>query len=271
MVDSGFSIREEMNMAVNGKIAVVTGAGKGIGRAQAALCFVIRQGFSVALAGCCAVELSGLRLRQGLSGGEMLAAPTDVTSSDSVRALFARVKDMFGRLDVLFNNAGTGAPGVLMEDLTFDQWDERGGERELDGVVPVRPGSDQNHEGAGAARRAHHQQRLDFGACPTASLGSLYGDEARHHGADEMHFASSGLPQVIHCVWANSTSVTRLRRATERMKAGVPQPDGSKMVEPRMDVRHVADAVVYMAGLPLDANVQFMTVMATKMPFVGRG
>jgi NAD(P)-dependent dehydrogenase (short-subunit alcohol dehydrogenase family) len=243
------------------RVALVTGAGSGIGRACAVE--LARAGYSVALAG---------RRREPLEGTAAMApgalvCPADVGDPASVRALFARVREEFGRLDVLFNNAGRGAPGVPMEDLTFEQWDA---------VVRVNL--------TGAFLCAQEAIRLMKAQAPRGGRiinnGSISAYVPRPNSAPytATKHAITGLTKSISLdgrAWDIACSQIDIGNAatdlTERMTAGVPQANGSVQVEPRMDVRHVAEAVVYMANLPLDANVQFMTVMATKMPFIGRG
>ena len=182
-------------------------------------------------------------------------------------ALFAKTKEAFGRLDVLFNNAGIGAPGVPMEELTYDQWNA---------VVQVNL--------TGAFLCAQEAMRMMKAQQPRGGRiinnGSISAHAPRPNSAPytATKHAITGLTKSISLDGRNfdiacsqidiGNAATEL---TERMAAGVLQANGSTMVEPRMDLKHVADAVVYMANLPLDANVQFMTVMATKMPFVGRG
>jgi len=197
----------------------------------------------------------------------MLAVPTDVGNPDSVRALFAKTKDAFGRLDLLFNNAGIGAPGIPMEDLTYQQWNS---------VVQVNL--------TGAFLCAQEAIRMMKAQQPRGGRiinnGSISAHAPRPHSAPytATKHAITGLTKAISLDGRNfdiacgqidiGNAATEL---TERMAAGIIQANGSTMVEPRMDLKHVADAVVYMANLPLEANVQFLTVMATKMPFVGRG
>lgn len=252
-------------MATNGKIALVTGAGSGIGRAVS-LAFH-SAGFSVVLAGRRAAELERTAALAKPSEGKMLSVPTDVSKPDSVRALFATTKEAFGRLDVLFNNAGIGAPGVPMEDLTFEQWSK---------VVGVNL--------TGAFLCAQEAIKLMKAQQPRGGRiinnGSISAHTPRPNSAPytATKHGMTGLTKCISLDGRNydiacgqidiGNAVTKM---TERMSAGVPQPDGTRKVEARMDVQHVAEAVLYMASLPLNANVQFMTVMATQMPFVGRG
>jgi len=252
-------------MATNGKIALVTGAGSGIGRASALA--LQSAGYSVALAGRRAVELERTAERAGSAGGKMLALPADVSKPQSVLELFDRVREAFGRLDVLFNNAGANVPAVPMEELTYEQWSL---------VVGVNL--------TGAFLCAQEAIRIMKAQDPMGGRiinnGSISAHVPRPNSAPytATKHAITGLTRSIsldgrkYDVACSQIDIgNAATEMTERMTSGVLQPDGSKMVEPRMDVRHVADAVLYMANLPLDANVQFMTVMATKMPFIGRG
>ncbi len=243
----------------NAKVALVTGAGSGIGRAASLA--LHSAGYRVVLAGRRAAQLE-----QSASSGD-LVVPTDVSKPDSVRALFAKTKEAFGRLDVLFNNAGIGAPGVPMEDLTYEQWNA---------VVQVNL--------TGAFLCAQEAIRMMKAQVPRGGRiinnGSISAYAPRPNSAPytATKHAITGLTKSISLDGRNfdiacgqidiGNAATEM---TERMAAGVVQANGSMMAEPRMDLKHVADAVVFMANLPLDANVQFMTVMATKMPFVGRG
>ena len=252
-------------MTNHGKIALVTGAGSGIGRAVSLA--LQAAGYSVVLAGRRAQALEQTAAARATPGGEMLPVATDVTDPASVRALFAKTRDVFGRLDVLFNNAGTGAPAVPLEDLSYDQWMR---------VVAVNL--------TGAFLCAQEAIRLmktqEPGGGRIINNGSISAHVPRPHSAPytATKHAITGLtrsisldcrPYNIACGQIDiGNAATEM---TERMTAGVPQANGTVAVEPRMDVRHVADAVLYMANLPLEANVQFLTVMATNMPFIGRG
>jgi NAD(P)-dependent dehydrogenase (short-subunit alcohol dehydrogenase family) len=243
------------------KVALVTGAGSGIGRAVSLALHAA--GYQVVLAGRRVAQLE----QSASSATGMLVVPADVSKPDSVRALFSRIKEVFGRLDVLFNNAGIGAPGVPMEDLTYDQWNA---------VVQVNL--------TGAFLCAQEAIRMMKAQQPRGGRiinnGSISAHAPRPNSAPytATKHAITGLTKSISLDGRNfdiacgqidiGNAATEL---TERMAAGIVQANGSTMVEPRMDLKHVADAIVYMANLPLDANVQFMTVMATKMPFVGRG
>ena len=252
-------------MAANARIALVTGAGSGIGRAAALA--LQAAGYSVVLAGRRGAELEKTAAMADKSGGAMRAVPTDVSQPESVNALFARIKQEFGRLDVLFNNAGLNAPGIPIEDLTFEQWTA---------IVNV------NLTGAflcaQAAFKLMKEQNPRGGRivnngsiAATAPRPNHVPYTATKHAVTGLTrcFSLDGRKYDIACGQIDiGNAATEM---TERMTAGVLQADGSRMVEPRMNVQHVADAVVYMANLPLDANVQFMTLMATKMPLVGRG
>ena len=247
-------------MIANGKVALVTGAGSGIGRAASLALHAA--GYSVVLAGRRAAELE-----RTAASARMLPVPTDISQPESVRELFATTRDTFGRLDVLFNNAGISAPGIPMEDLTYEQWSA---------VVAV------NLTGAflcaQAAIKLMKAQQPRGGRI--INNGSISAHVPRPNSAPytATKHAITGLTRCIsidgrkYDIACGQIDIgNAATEMTERMTAGVPQADGTKMVEPRMNVSHVAEAVVYMANLPLDANVQFMTVMATKMPFIGRG
>jgi NAD(P)-dependent dehydrogenase (short-subunit alcohol dehydrogenase family) len=252
-------------MMANGKIALVTGAGSGVGRAVALA--LQAAGYSVVLAGRRAAELEKTVSLAAASGDQMLAVPSDVADPASVKALFAAGHKAFGRLDVLFNNAGINAPGIPMEDLSYEQWSA---------VVSVNL--------TGAFLCAQEAIRLMKSQDPRGGRiinnGSISAHVPRPHSAPytATKHAITGLTKSISLdgrgfdIACGQIDIgNAATEMTERMTAGVPQADGSTKVEPRIDVRHVADAVLYMANLPLDANVEFITVMATKMPFVGRG
>lgn len=244
------------------KIALVTGAGSGIGRAVS-LAFDAA-GYSVVLAGRRAAELDRT---SALARNPMLSVPTDVSNPESVRALFAKVKEAFGRLDILFNNAGMGAPPIPMEDLTYEQWSA---------VVGVNL--------TGAFLCAQQAIKLMKAQTPRGGRiinnGSISAHVPRPNSAPytATKHAITGLTRSIsldgrkHDIACGQIDIgNAATEMTGPMATGVPQANGSIMAEPRMDVQVVADAVLYMASLPLDANVQFMTVMATKMPYIGRG
>lgn len=246
-------------------VALVTGAGSGIGRA--ASLGLQKAGYAVVLAGRRAEELEKTAAMADPEGGRMLAVPSDLTQPVQVVALFDRVKSEFGRLDVLFNNAGRGAPAVPMDELTFEQWTS---------VVNINL--------TGAFLCAQAAMRLMKTQDPMGGRiinnGSISAQVPRPNSAPytatkhaitglTRSISLDGRPFRIACGQIDiGNAATEM---TERMNAGVPQADGTVKVEPRMDVQHVADAVVYMANLPLEANVQFITVMATTMPYIGRG
>ena len=247
------------------KVAVVTGAGSGIGKAVALA--LAGEGYAVVLAGRRAENLERAAQEASSKDSRVLAVPTDVTDPASVRALFDRTIDAFGRIDLLFNNAGVGAPGVPLDELTVDQW---------------RSVVDTNLTGAflctQQAFRLMKSQTPKGGRIINNGSISAYVPRpqsapytATKHAITGLTRSTSldGRPHDIACGQIDiGNAETEL---AAKMARGVPQANGTIAVEPLMDVQHVARAVVYMAGLPLDANVQFMTVMATKMPFIGRG
>jgi NAD(P)-dependent dehydrogenase (short-subunit alcohol dehydrogenase family) len=252
-------------MTANGKIALVTGAGSGIGRATALA--LLQEGYAVVLAGRHAEALEQTQAAAGPNARRALAVAADVSDEESVASLFARTRETFGRLDVLFNNAGTGAPAVPLEELTVEQW---------------RLVIDVNLTGVFLCTRAAF--RLMKEQTPRGGRiinnGSISAHTPRPNSAPytATKHAIAGLTKStsldgrrydIACGQIDiGNAATEM---TARMQGGVPQATGEIAVEPTMDVAHVARAVVYMASLPLDANVLFLTVMATKMPFVGRG
>jgi NAD(P)-dependent dehydrogenase (short-subunit alcohol dehydrogenase family) len=247
------------------KVALVTGAGSGIGRAVS---LALQQaGYAVVLAGRRAEELQRTAAMAVPDGGAMLPVSSDVSDPASVKKLFAAAREKFGRLDVLFNNAGANAPGIPMEDLTYEQWSA---------VVGVNL--------TGAFLCAQEAIRIMKAQQPQGGRiinnGSISAHVPRPNSAPytATKHTITGLTRSISLDGRNFNIAcgqidigNAATEMTERMSKGVPQANGSLAVEPRMDVRHVAEAVLYMANLPLDANVEFMTVMATKMPFIGRG
>ena len=254
-----------MSQQVTSKIALVTGAGSGIGRAVSLA--LQSAGYSVVLAGRRAAELEHTATLAQPGGGEMLEMPTDIGNPEAVRALFAKAKEAFGRLDLLFNNAGMGTPAIPMEDLSYEQWNA---------VVSVNL--------TGAFLCAQEAIKIMKAQSPRGGRiinnGSISAHVPRPNSAPytATKHAITGLTKCIsldgrkYDIACGQIDIgNAATEMTARMASGVPQADGSRKPEPVMDVRHVADAVLYMAGLPLDANVQFMTVMATQMPFVGRG
>jgi len=247
------------------KIALVTGAGSGIGRAVSLA--LHENGWAVVLAGRRANELEKTAAQAKHSDGRMLAVPTDVSKPEAVRALFSKIKEAFGRLDLLFNNAGTGAPAVPMEDLTFEQWTS---------AVDVNL--------TGAFLCAQEAIRIMKAQNPRGGRiinnGSISAHAPRPNSAPytATKHAVTGLTKCIsldgrkYDIACGQIDIgNAATEMTERMAAGIIQANGTIMPEALLDLKHVCEAVLYMANLPLDANVQFMTVMATKMPFVGRG
>src|SRR5437867_157692 len=247
------------------KIALVTGAGSGIGRAVSLA--LHENGWALVLAGRRANELEKTAAQAKHSNGRMLVVPTDVSKPEAVRTLFNKIKEAFGRLDLLFNNAGKGAPAVPMEDLTFEQWTA---------AVDVNL--------TGAFLCAQEAIRIMKAQNPRGGRiinnGSISAHAPRPNSAPytATKHAVTGLTKCISIdgrrydiAWGQIDIGNAATEMTERMTKGVPQANGTTMVEPRMDVAHVGSAVLYMANLPLESNVQFMTIMATKMPFVGRG
>jgi NAD(P)-dependent dehydrogenase (short-subunit alcohol dehydrogenase family) len=247
------------------KVALVTGAGSGIGRAVA-LTF-LKDGYKVAIAGRRKDALEETVKRAGGDGKNALAVPTDVRDPKSIAALFAKAKETFGRLDVLFNNAGIGAPPVPLEDLTIEQW-KAVVDTNLTGPFLCTQEAFRIMK-AQTPRGGRIINNGSISAHAPRPFSSPYTSTKHAISGLTRATALDGRQYDIACGQIDiGNAATEM---TERMKNGVLQPDGSMRVEPTMNVQHVADAVLSMAKLPLDANVLFMTVMATKMPFVGRG
>jgi NAD(P)-dependent dehydrogenase (short-subunit alcohol dehydrogenase family) len=252
-------------MTTNGKVAIVTGAGTGIGKASAVT--LLKNGYRVAFAGRRIEPLQQAIAEAGMPADQSLAVSTDVGNPDSVNALFDQVKATWGRLDVVFNNAGVSAPGIPMEDLTFEQWKN---------VVDI------NLTGpflcTQAAIRIMKAQTPMGGRIINNGSISAHAPRPNSVPYTATKHAITGLTKStsldgrkynIAC-----SQIDIGNAATEmaaRMAKGIIQANGEMAVEPLMDVQHVADAVLHMSQLPLETNVQFMTIMATKMPFVGRG
>jgi NAD(P)-dependent dehydrogenase (short-subunit alcohol dehydrogenase family) len=252
-------------MASGNKVALVTGAGTGVGKAVA-LAF-LRDGYRVALAGRRREMLEQTVKEAGAAGGNALAVPTDVGKPDQVAALFKQIKDRFGRIDVIFNNAGGNAPGVAFEDLPYEKW-QSVVDVNLTGMflcaqAAFRMMKDQDPRGGRIINNGSisaHTPRP--GSAPYT---------ATKHGVTGLTKTISldGRPYDIACGQVDIGNA--ISPMTERMAQGVKQANGTTAPEPRMDPVHVGNAVVFMANLPLDVNVLTLTIMATKMPFVGRG
>jgi NAD(P)-dependent dehydrogenase (short-subunit alcohol dehydrogenase family) len=249
-----------MNASI--KVAVVTGAGTGIGKASALA--LSGAGYQVAFAGR-RQEILDKALAE--AGGRGIAVATDVADPASVKALFAAVEAKWGRVDVLFNNAGTGAPAVPMDELPWEKWKA---------VV------DANLNGsflcAQAAMALMKRQSPRGGRIINNGSISAHSPRPNTAAYTSTKHAITGLTKCISLdgrpfdIACGQIDIgNAATEMTERMAKGIVQANGQTMVEPRMDVQDVADAIVFMAGLSLDSNVQFMTIMATKMPFVGRG
>ena len=252
-------------MSPHTKVALVTGAGTGIGKAVA-LAF-LQEGYRVTLTGRRKELLEQAVTEAGTAAGQALIVPTDVRDPASVRALFTQTKEAFGRLDVLFNNAGVFAPGIALEDLSYEQWQA---------VV------DTNLTGAFLCTQEAFKimKSQDPHGGRIINNGSISAHAPRPNSAPytATKHAMTGLTKStaldgrkydIACGQIDIGNALTDMAAV--MTRGVPQANGSVAVEAVMDVQHVARAVLHMAELPLDTNVLFMTIMATKMPFVGRG
>ena len=247
------------------KVAIVTGASAGIGKYSALA--LMKEGYAVTFAGRRKDLLEAAAAEGKATGSRSLVVPTDVSDAESIRELFARTVAAFGRLDLLFNNAGIGAPPVPLEELPFEKWKA---------VV------DTNLTGSFLCT----QEAFKIMKSQTPRGGRIINNGSiSAHAPRPFSVAYTSTKHAITGL-TKSTSLDGRRYdiacgqvdvgnaatdMTARMAKGVPQPNGSIEIEPTMNVENVARAVVYMASLPLDANAQFLTVMATKMPFVGRG
>jgi NAD(P)-dependent dehydrogenase (short-subunit alcohol dehydrogenase family) len=252
-------------MAETKKVAIVTGAGSGVGEAAALALF--SDGYHVALAGRRKDQLERVAQAAGANASRALVVPTDVMDPGSIRNLFARTKDTFGRLDLLFNNAGIGAPAIPMEDLTLEQW-KAVVDTNLTGCFictqeAIKIMKDQTPRGG----RIINNGSISAHAPRPNSVAYT----STKHAITGLTKSTSldGRKYDIACGQIDIGNA--LTPLAARMSQGVPQANGTIAPEPLFDVKHVGDAVLAMARLPLDTNVQFMTIMATKMPFVGRG
>ena len=250
---------------MSGKIAVITGAGSGIGRASSLA--LLKNGYKVALAGRRKDALDETAKMAGNNAPNALAVPTDVTKRDDIVALFAKVKATWGRLDLVFNNAGGGAPPVPLEELPYETW--------LNVVAANLTGPFLCTQ---EAMKIMREQKPRGGRIINNGSISAHAPRPMSVAYTSTKHAVTGLTKCISLdgrkddITASQIDIgNALTELAARMANGVPQADGSIKPEPLMDVKHVGDAVLHMANLPLDVNVQFMTIMATKMPFVGRG
>jgi NAD(P)-dependent dehydrogenase (short-subunit alcohol dehydrogenase family) len=252
-------------MNTSNKVAIVTGASAGIGNASAVA--LLKAGFSVAFAGRREAELNAALASAGADASRGIAVVTDVTNPVSIKALFDKTVDAFGRLDVLFNNAGIGAPPVDIDELSVEQW---------------RAVVDTNLTGsflcAREAFRIMKTQSPRGGRIINNGSISAYAPRPNSTPYTSTKHAISGLTKSIaldgrkYDITASQIDIgNAATEMTERMAAGIMQANGTMAIEPRINVKHVADSIVHIANLPLEANVLFMNIMATKMPFVGRG
>jgi NAD(P)-dependent dehydrogenase (short-subunit alcohol dehydrogenase family) len=246
------------------RVALVTGAGTGIGKSAALA--LLKDGYQVALVGRRADMLEKTAAESGAKDRAMVC-PGDITKPEVVKSIFAKVKDNWGRLDVLFNNAGMGAPAVPMEDLPLETWKA---------VVDINLNA--MFYCTQEAIRIMKAQEPRGGRIINNGSISAHAPRPMSVAYTSTKHAVTGLTKCISLDGRKNDIVgsqidigNALTELAARMAKGVPQADGSVKPEPLMDVKHVGDAVLHMANLPLDVNVQFMTIMATKMPFVGRG
>ena len=247
------------------RVALITGAGSGIGRAVALK--LQAAGYDVVLVGRREAELKKTEAQASSGGGSFLVAPADVTDEAAVKAVFEQTRARFGRLDVLFNNAGTYAKGVPLDALTLDEWQRVVGVNLTGPFLCAREAlrimKTQSPKGGRIINNGSisAQAPRPFSAPYTATKHALTGLTKS--------ISLDGRADNIACSQIDIGNAAT--DFTAKMAVGVPQADGSVRIEPRIDVTHVADAVLYIANLPLEANVQFMNVMATAMPFIGRG
>jgi len=252
-------------MSGNGKVALVTGASAGIGKASALA--LLKDGWKVVITARRLENLEAAIREAGVGADRAIAVKSDVGNPESVKALFARAKEAFGRLDLLFTNAGMGAPAMPMEDLPIEKWNE---------VVAANL--------SGTFFCCQEAVRIMKAQDPKGGRIIINGSISAHAprpmsiAYTATKHAMTGITKTLsldlrkHDIAVGQIDIgNAATEMTERMTKGVMQANGEMAIEPRMDVKHVANSIVYMASLPLDANVQFMTIMATKMPFVGRG
>jgi NAD(P)-dependent dehydrogenase (short-subunit alcohol dehydrogenase family) len=247
------------------KVALVTGAGSGIGRRVALA--LLREGYAVVLTGRRKDALEATAREGEAYAGKSLVVPADVSNSDAVRDLFSRTEQAFGRLDVLFNNAGVSVPATSLEDTTDEQWQAAIGANLTGAFLCTREAFRLMKKQTPRGGRIINNGSISAHSPRPGTVSYT----ATKHAITGLTKAASldGRKYDIACGQIDiGNAATEM---TERMTKGVMQANGAMEVEPRMNSDHVASAVVYMASLPLDANVQFMTVMATKMPFIGRG
>ena len=249
----------------NEKVALVTGAGSGIGRAAAL--GLLKDGYRVVFAGRRVDALNASIAAAGADGERALAVASDVTDPRSVRELFSKTRQAFGRLDVLFNNAGRGGPPVPLEDVSFDDWQAVVAVNLTGMFLCIQEAFKLMRDQTPRGGRIINNGSI---SAYTPRVNSAPYTATKHAVAGLTKSAAlDGRKYDIACGQIDvGNAATEL---TERMSAGVPQPNGSVLAEPRMDVANVANMIVHMANLPLDANVLFTTIMATKMPYVGRG
>ncbi len=250
-------------MSSHSKVALVTGAGTGIGKSAALA--LAKDGYRVALLGRRRELLE--QTAKDVQPAQTLVLPTDVGNPQAVKAAFAQVRDAWGRLDVLFNNAGMGAPAIPMEDLSFEQW-KAVVDVNLTGMFlctqeAIKIMKNQTPRGG----RIINNGSISAHAPRPNSVAYT----ATKHAVTGLTKSTSLDCRKYDIACGQIDIGNAATEMTERMKNGVAQANGTTAVEPRMDVAHVGSAILYMANLPLDANVQFLTIMATKMPFVGRG
>ena len=251
-------------MGSHQKVAIVTGAGTGIGKAAALT--LLKEGYRVVLVGRRA-ELLEKAVAEAGAGPHAMAVPTDVSNPESVRRLFQKTKEAFGRVDLLFNNAGVNVPGIPFEDLTYEQW-KSVVDTNLTGMFLCAQE---------AFRMMKSQEPCGGRIINTGSVSAHVPRpdsapyNATKHGVTGLTKSISLDGRKYNIACGQIDVGNALTEMSARIATGVKQANGESAPEPMMDVQHVADAVVHMASLPIAANVQFMTIMATKMPFIGRG